>query len=263
MDFFRQTIDAMHKELFYLSFYFQGEPFLHKGFLDMVRYASSKNMYTATSTNAHFLTDENARKTIESGLDRLIISLDGTTQKTYEQYRRNGQMDKVLEGARNIIKWRKALNSKTPMVVFQFLVVRPNEHQVDEVRQLTKEMGLDDVWFKTAQIYDYQNDPNRLIPSTEQFSRYRKDAAGQTVPKNKMPNHCWKMWHSNVITWDGKVVPCCFDKDAQHIIGEMSTSGMKEIWESKKYNEFRAKLMRGRKNIDICSNCSEGLKVWS
>jgi radical SAM protein with 4Fe4S-binding SPASM domain len=124
-------------------------------------------------------------------------------------------------------------------------------------------MGLDDVWFKTAQIYDYQNDPNQLIPSTDQFSRYRKDAAGHTVPKNKMPNHCWKMWHSNVITWDGKVVPCCFDKDAQHIIGEMTTNGMKEIWESKKYNQFRAELMRGRKNIDICSNCSEGLKVWS
>jgi radical SAM protein with 4Fe4S-binding SPASM domain len=263
MDFFRQTIDAMHKELFYLSFYFQGEPFLHKGFLDMVRYASSKNIYTATSTNAHFLTDENARKTIESGLDRLIISLDGTTQETYEQYRRNGQIDKVLEGTRNIIKWRKALNSKTPMVVFQFLVVRPNEHQVDEVKQLAREMGLDDVWFKTAQIYDYQHDPNQLIPSTDQFSRYRKDAIGHTVPKNKMPNHCWKMWHSNVIAWDGKVVPCCFDKDAQHIIGEMSTKGMKEIWESKKYNEFRADLMRGRKNIDICSNCSEGLKVWS
>jgi len=229
----------------------------------MVRYASSKSIYTATSTNAHFLTDENARKTIESGLDRLIISLDGTTQETYEQYRRNGQMDKVLEGTRNIIKWRKALNSKTPMVVFQFLVVRPNEHQVDEVKQLAREMGLDDVWFKTAQIYDYQHDPNQLIPSTDQFSRYRKDAIGHTVPKNKMPNHCWKMWHSNVIAWDGKVVPCCFDKDAQHIIGEMSTKGMKEIWESKKYNEFRADLMRGRKNIDICSNCSEGLKVWS
>jgi len=135
--------------------------------------------------------------------------------------------------------------------------------QVDEVRQLTREIGLDDVWFKTAQIYDYQNDPNGLIPSTEQFSRYKKDAAGQTIPKNKMPNHCWKMWHSNVITWDGKVVPCCFDKDAQHIIGVLGEKEMKEIWESKNYNEFRAELMRSRKNIDICSNCSEGLKVWS
>jgi radical SAM protein with 4Fe4S-binding SPASM domain len=66
-----------------------------------------------------------------------------------------------------------------------------------------------------------------------------------------------------VITWDGKVVPCCFDKDAQHIIGTLGEKGMKEIWESKKYNEFRTELMRSRKNIDICSNCSEGLKVWS
>ncbi|MCR6720110.1 MAG: hypothetical protein NVV59_07350 [Chitinophagaceae bacterium] len=66
-----------------------------------------KKIYTATSTNAHYLTDENARRTIESGLDRLIISIDGTTQEVYEQYRVGGQLNKVIEGARNIVKWKK------------------------------------------------------------------------------------------------------------------------------------------------------------
>ena len=122
-DFFRDTIDKLHKELLYLSFYFQGEPFLNKGFLDMVAYASSKGIYTATSTNAHFLDEETARKTVLSGLDRLIISIDGTTQETYEQYRRGGELNKVIAGARNMVKWKKELKSKTPYLVFQFLVV--------------------------------------------------------------------------------------------------------------------------------------------
>jgi len=65
----------------------------------MVAYAGSKNIYTATSTNAHYLNDENARKTIESGLDRLIISLDGTSQEVYSQYRIGGDLEKVLAGA--------------------------------------------------------------------------------------------------------------------------------------------------------------------
>jgi MoaA/NifB/PqqE/SkfB family radical SAM enzyme len=89
----------------------------------MVAYASAKGIYTATSTNAHYLNDRNAKRTVESGLDRLIISIDGTTQDVYEQYRVGGRLEKVLEGARNIVKWKKELKSKTPFVFFQFLVV--------------------------------------------------------------------------------------------------------------------------------------------
>src|SRR6266702_1244054 len=101
-DFFRDTIDQLHRELFYLVFYFQGEPYLNPAFLDMVQYASSKKIYTATSTNAHYLNDANAKRTVESGLDRLIISIDGTTQEVYQQYRVGGRLNKVIEGKKNI-----------------------------------------------------------------------------------------------------------------------------------------------------------------
>lgn len=261
-EFFMQTIDEIHKELLYLVFYFQGEPYLNPAFLDMVRYAADKNIYTATSTNAHYLNDANARKTVESGLDRLIISIDGATQEVYQQYRRGGSLDKVIEGAKNIVYWKRTLKSKTPFVIFQFLVVRPNEHQIEEVQQLAKEVGVDDVWFKTAQVYDYLNDPNQLIPVNEKFSRYKKDAAGNYKVKNKLHNHCWKLWHANVITWDGMIVPCCFDKDAKHLLGNLRKQSFKEIWHNNNYKRFRSRLMSGRKNIDICANCSEGTKVW-
>ena len=137
-DFFKSTIDDIHQYLLYLIFYFQGEPYLNPDFLDMVKYASSKKIYTATSTNAHYLTDENAKRTVESGLDRLIISIDGTTQDVYKQYRVGGNLDKVIEGAKNIVKWRKELNSKTPFIFFQFLVVKPNEHQIEDIKKLAK-----------------------------------------------------------------------------------------------------------------------------
>ncbi len=260
--FFRKTIDEMHRELLYLIFYFQGEPYLNPAFLDMVKYASGKKIYTATSTNAHYLTEANARKTVESGLDRLIISIDGTTQEVYQQYRVGGKLDKVLEGARNIVTWKKKLNSKKPFVVFQFLVVKPNEHQMDDVKKLAEEIGVDDVWYKTAQVYDYKNDPNGLIPGIDRYSRYKKNEKGEWQPKNKLANHCWKLWHANVITWDGLVVPCCFDKDAQHQLGDLGKQSFREVWDNEQYREFRKQLMHSRKNIDICSNCSEGTKVW-
>lgn len=261
-DFFRQTIDQLSKDLLYLVFYFQGEPYLNPGFLDMVKYASGKGIYTATSTNAHYLTDENARKTVESGLARLIISIDGTTQDVYQSYRVGGKLNKVLEGAKNIVKWKKELKSKTPFVFFQFLVVKPNEHQIEDVKRLANEIGVDEVRFKTAQVYDYTNDPNKLIPTIQKYSRYRKNQQGDMEFKNALHNHCWRLWHATVISWDGLVVPCCFDKDAQHTLGDLKGKSFKEVWHNDKYKRFREQVLLSRKNIDICANCSEGTRVW-
>jgi len=260
-DFFRETIDDIHKELLYLIFYFQGEPFLNPDFLEMVQYAHKKGIYTATSTNAHYLTDAKAKQTVESGLDRLIISIDGTTQDVYQQYRVGGKLEKVLEGARNIVKWKRELNSKTPFVFFQFLVVKPNEHQIEDIKKLAKEVGVDQVRFKTAQVYDYETDPNQLIPANEKYSRYKVGKDGRMKIKSGLNNHCWKLWHANVITWDGLVVPCCFDKDAMHRLGNLKMQSFKEVWSNDNYKQFRKELMTSRKNIDICANCSEGLKV--
>jgi radical SAM protein with 4Fe4S-binding SPASM domain len=261
-DFFRQMIDQLAPELLYLTFYFQGEPYLNPDFLEMVKYATSKKIYTATSTNAHYLNDEIARRTVESGLDRLIISLDGTTQEVYSQYRIGGNLQKVMDGAANIVKWKKKLNRKTPYVFFQFLVVRPNEHQIQEARELVMKTGVDGIRYKTAQIYDYEKDPNQLIPQHSSLTRYRKKADGSYEAKNPLRNHCWRLWHSPVITWDGLVVPCCFDKDAKHRLGDLKNKPFKEIWKQPEYLDFRRKILKGRSEIEICANCSEGVKVW-
>lgn len=261
-ELFRKTIDELQHTLSYLIFYFQGEPYLHPQFIDLVGYASSKKIYTATSTNAHYLNDEMAKHTIQSGLDRLIISIDGTTQESYESYRIGGKLDKVIEGTKNIIRWKRELKSLTPFVVFQFLVVRQNEHQIEAVQKLGKELGVDHVALKTAQIYDYENGSD-LIPTIDKYSRYKKDPSGKYSIKNELLNHCWKMWHSCVVTWDGKVVPCCFDKDAHHVMGDLNQQSFKEIWTSEKYNAFRTSLLKSRSEIEMCKNCTEGTKVWA
>jgi len=261
-NFFKETIDSLYKDLLYLIFYFQGEPYLNPQFLEMVNYASQKGIYTATSTNAHYLTDEMAKKTVESGLDRLIISIDGTTQDVYESYRIGGKLDKVLQGAQNMVKWKKELKSNTPHLIFQFLVVKPNEHQIEDAKKLTKELGVDEIRFKTAQLYDYELG-NDLMPTIDEYSRYKKNKDGTYSIKNKLLNHCWKLWHSCVITWDGKVVPCCFDKDAQHQLGDLQKNTFSNLWQSEPYQNFRRSLLKSRSEIDICKNCSEGTKVWS
>lgn len=260
-DLFNRTIVEMAPHLYYLTFYFQGEPYLNPNFLEMVKFANKHKIYTATSTNAHYLKDDMSKKTIESGLDRLIISIDGTTQETYESYRIGGKLEKVIEGAKNVIKWKKKLNSSTPHVIFQFLVVKPNEHQIEDVLALGKEIGVDEVRLKTAQVYDYENG-NELIPDNDDYSRYKENKDGTWSVKNKMVNSCWRMWQSCVITWDGGVVPCCFDKDATHQLGQLKDDDFKSIWKSAPYQSFRQSLLISRSEIDICKNCTEGTKVW-
>lgn len=259
---FKRLIDELEETLSYLTFYFQGEPYLHPKFLSLVSYAAQKGIYTSTSTNAHYLNDKQARDTVESGLNRLIISIDGTDQSTYESYRVGGNLEKVLEGTRNVLKWRAAFKSATPYVVFQFLVVRPNEHQVPEVQALAEKMGVDHVALKTAQVYDFQNGSD-LIPTIDQYSRYRKKQDGTWEIKNQLLNHCWKMWNSCVITWDGRVVPCCFDKDAHYTLGNLSQNTFTEIWRGELYQQFRRSILKSRNEIDICTNCTEGTKVWA
>ena len=255
-------LEQLARKTMYVNFYFQGEPFIHPGFLRLVSFANAKNMYTSTSTNGHFLHDALARQTVESGLDRLIISIDGLTQEVYEQYRIHGKLEKVLEGARNIVKWKKELKSQTPLVVFQFLVVAPNEHQVKDVLALANEIGVDEVRFKTAQIYNYASG-HPLIPKNEKYSRYKRMSDGTYVVKNALENHCWRMWSGCVMTWDGRVVPCCFDKDATHVLGHVDQRNFHEIWTGLKYRAFRKQVMSGRNQLDICSNCSEGTQVWA
>ena len=259
---YKKTIDELSGRLWYLLFYFQGEPYLHQQFFELIAYASARNIYTATSTNGHYLTKENALRTVESGLDRLIISIDGTTQETYESYRIGGSLEKVIAGTRNLISAKKELKSRTPHVIFQFLVVRSNEHQLEEIKKLAIELGVDEVGIKTAQIYDYENG-HSLIPENEKYSRYRKNKDGKYELKNHYLNHCWKLWHSAVITWDGTVVPCCFDKDALFKMGSLKEKSFREIWKDKAYHDFRSSLVKSRNEIEMCRNCTEGITVWA
>ena len=275
---FKIYIDQPGKKLLFLVLYFQGEPYLNRYLFDLISYAKSKKIYVWTSTNGHFLTDENIRRTIESGLDKLVISLDGTNQEAYEKYRVGGSYETVVEGIRNFIRIRKEVGARHPRLEIQFLVLKSNQHQTKEIKKLGNSLGVDRTVLKTAQFYDFEQG-NPLMPAEGKYSRYRlvkssrqsavgswqsavgswQSAVGSRryVIKNKFPNRCFRMWSGCVITWDGKVVPCCFDKDADHSMGDLNEQSFEEIWKGEKYRELRTRILKNRKSVEICRNCSQ------
>lgn len=120
LDTHQTMLKQLSKSVFYINYYFQGEPFLHPQFLDLIKEAKKHSIYTSTSTNAHFISKEKAVEIVNSRLDRLIISIDGTAEETYENYRVNGKLKKVLEATEYLIDAKKSLIQKRHISFFNF-----------------------------------------------------------------------------------------------------------------------------------------------
>jgi radical SAM protein with 4Fe4S-binding SPASM domain len=256
LDLFEKVIRESKDYLTFLHLYFQGEPYLHPQFTELVKTANKAGIFTSTSTNAHYLNKKNVSLTLASGLKQLIISMDGITQEIYQDYRVGGKLSKVQEGLVLLLKERKASGTRYPRVVLQFLVTGKNEDQIPELRKWANEIGVDELQLKSIQVYGFEKG-SPLIPKNNRYSRYIQKKNGEWRLKKEIRNKCWRMWQGAVVTWDGRVVPCCFDKDATHVMGKIKEKAFQEIWKGNPYQIFRKQLLSDRQQIDICKNCTE------
>jgi len=253
---FQKILERLSPDLFYLTLYFQGEPMLNPHFSEMVTMARNQNIFVATSTNGHYLDDKNIDSIIKSGLNHLIISLDGLDQQTYEKYRVNGDLPIVIEGIKRLVAAKKAMKSNAPFIELQFIVMRHNEHQMEQMREFSKLVGVDKLAFKTAQVYNFDAE-STIIPNLKSKSRYRQTSYGKWVIAKKIRNRCHRIWSSLVITWDGKVVPCCYDKNADHKQSNLIEETLSDIWKNQNYTAFRKQVLINRSETEICRNCGE------
>jgi radical SAM protein with 4Fe4S-binding SPASM domain len=256
-ELFDKIIRETGDYLYNINLFFQGEPMLHPLFFSFLE--RCRNINSVVSTNGHFLNEENSEKLVRSGLKKLIISLDGMDQGTYSSYRINGDLNTVLDGIRNVTKIRDRSNSALK-IELQFLVNRLNEKQVEDVRRFAKSVHAG-IKLKSMQVYS-NDSMDYWLPADEHFRRY-KNTDGIFSIKNDLKNRCLRMWFNPVVTWDGKVVPCCFDKDAEHVLGDLNTDTFMDIWNGPKYRVFRKQIFMGRDTIEICRNCTSGLRLRS
>jgi len=254
-ELYKKLIDELKPTLQHVILYFQGEPFLNDQLFDMISYAHQARIYSSTSTNGQFLNEITARKIIHSGLDKLIVSVDGSTQETYQTYRVGGNLQKILDGITSLVKMKKELKSMTPFIEIQFLVLRTNEHQLKDMKKLAKSLQVDRLTFKTAQLYDFKNG-NNLLTTNDRFARYKKGEEGIYRLKGSQSNHCWRLWSGAVINVQGDVLPCCFDKSSEFSFGNIFKSTFLKCWQSTDASGFREKIINSRKQIEMCRNCT-------
>jgi radical SAM protein with 4Fe4S-binding SPASM domain len=257
IDTFRSVMEQFGKDIFFLLIYHQGEPYINPHFLNFVKLAKEKNIYVTTSTNGHYFTDENIDMTIDSGLDSMIVSVDGITQESYAKYRVRGKLDKVLDGTRKLMLRKTEKRSRTPNVALQFLVMKHNEHEIPQIKKLAKELGVDRLLIKNIEVHSVEQ-ANEWLPADDIYRRYDFDG-NQLVVKGIEKNSCTRPWLSTLVNWDGEIVPCCFDKNGNYPMGNIANGNtLAEIWRGQSFSEFRSKLLKDRQSIDICSNCNQG-----
>ena len=237
-----------------IQFYFQGEPLLNKELPQMIREAHEAGLYTIVSTNAQALTQPLAEELVRAGLNCIIISMDGLTDETYNVYRVGGRLDQCKAALRYLREAKDrtpyTLHS-TPIIELQCLRLRTNEQEWREFKKQYKALGADRLVFKTAQLYDYANG-HPLMPSDARYSRYEKGADG-LFRRKKMHRGCLRVWSGVVVTTNGDVLPCCYDKSRMHAYGNIMSSSMKELFADERAIAFRRAALH--EQPQICQEC--------
>ena len=237
---YTKTIDQIKDYCVWLSLYSWGEPFLNRRIHEFVSYAHQNRIATIMSTNlVKPLSPEMAENIIKSGLDVLIVSLDGITQEVYEKYRVGGRLDRVLDNLRLLVQTKKELGYATPHVEWQFIVMRQNEHQMEEGPPAGDRDRSRLSNFQKRGLPPWNGRPQRggALASRDHPDYLRNDPF--VKPYQEDGRRCWRLWRSAVVNWDGGLAPCCYLTDKSEDFGEVTDSSIKEIWNNENYTTAR------------------------
>ena len=239
-----------------INFGWSGEPLLNKDIFKMVKYASSKGIETGISTNTIFL-NQYIDEALNSGLDDLIVCLDGASKETHEKYRIGSDFESIKNNIQEFCQEKKRRNFKKPRVTLQCLLTKYNEHEVPVIIELAKNLGVNSLDLKTLSLgsgvalTEKIKRAKEFLPS-DKYSRYElKD--GKTILKSKPKLCSWL--RQSVILWNGDVTSCCYDFEGDLKIGNVfKDGGFKKVWKGEKYKKYRRKIIR--REFDLCKNCS-------
>jgi MoaA/NifB/PqqE/SkfB family radical SAM enzyme len=200
LDNFKKIIDINKDYAFMIALHFTGEPLLNDSIYDMINYAHLNKMATYLSSNFQHFRKEDACRIVSSGLDLLTVSIDGASQETYRRYRQKGELAGIFQNIQAVINAKRELQASWPRVNLQFLVMEHNEHEIAEIKNIAKGLGVDTLEFKPLGLYPVNK---YLLPKNPKYVRraYRRTGI------RRKP--CWWLWSSLVVLWNTEVVPCC------------------------------------------------------
>lgn len=256
-DNFQKLLDEAGGYLLEIDLFNWGEPFLNNDIFKILAYAHQKKVKVRVSSNLNHFPEGYERELVQSKPHHLVVSLDGTTQATYEKYRVGGSIDLVRNAVSRIAEEKRRTRSPFPFITWQFIVMRHNEHEVEEAKNLVHTWGFDRLVFAKN-----RGDMGQELFETD---RTKVEKHGEWLPqaspgKTFKAVTCRRPWQESVVNWNGSVSPCCLFYDEKYDFGNAFKDGFTAVWNNKKYRAARRLIKTGQsedKNL-VCWNC-----IWN
>lgn len=224
----------------------QGEPLLHEDFAEIVRKVKKAGLSPVVFTNGLLLNPGRSRDIIRAGLDSIRFSADGASEETYQLNRVGGKFEKVYQNMRDIACIAKEENSPIK-IVWQFIALANNEHEIPKARGMAREMGIGFL------VKSFAESIPELTARNPKYNRKLK------------PKPCTDIYQMFCIYWNGDVVPCCYDVSGKEILGNVINHTIEETWNSPKYQQFRKYVAQAvlypKVEPQLCKTCLRWLSL--
>ncbi|ATH09145.1 hypothetical protein BIY24_14695 [Halobacteriovorax marinus] len=234
-ELFKSIIDQVKNYAEVIDLDLFGEILLHPKFDEFIKYGKSQGLKMMVSTNITRLNEKYSKRLIDSGLDFITLSLDGAKKETFESVRVGGNYEKCVENVETFLR----LNKRKVFSTIQIINMKQTQRELIDFVEKFKNHDADIV---------------RIIPYTSHDPK-KKDL---NCDYNYTPseNHCAFLWRTMVITWNGKVVPCCQDWDNNIVLGDMTKNNLNEIWNGEEFTKMRRDhIDNNRIDYEICQGC--------
>jgi MoaA/NifB/PqqE/SkfB family radical SAM enzyme len=237
LDLFRNIADqAADLDIGNIKLAGLGEPLLDNGIVDKVAYAKKKNLHVKLFTNGMLLDPSKSRQLIDSGLDEIIVSIDGGTPSVQEAIRKGSDFQRIrdnLERLQLIRQERRAAGEKVPRTVIGVTYQEANR---------AERKSIQENWGHLA-------DRIRLFPI------HNWEVGAELPARASYP--CHLPFFQMAICWDGRVALCCIDYECRHPLGDVSKESIASIWQGKPAEDLRKLHLECKpESIVTCRGCS-------
>jgi len=253
MDLFHTIVDRMTphvKNVERVDLWSLGEPLLDPHLFERIQYLKDKGFRNlAISTNADLMDEEKQTLLLQSGIETVIVSIDGVKKETHEAIRRGADFDRVVKNAENIIKLRDEGNYSTRFII-RFIRQDTNRDQWDAFKTYWNER-LTRQKRDFVALYDMHNHGGYVADKDNLLNEDQVTNAMESKP-------CHHIYSTLIILADGSVALCSADfLEAKFDLGNVRQTDPVDAFNSGAFNKIREIHSSGRKSsIGLCANCT-------
>lgn len=250
---FKKIIDKIYRYINTIFLYWMGEPFLNPHIYKMIEYAKHKKTYVVVCTNGEIL---NATTLIKSGLDEIQFQIAGVSQEAHSKYRVGSHIENISKNIKEVIAERKERNKKHPKIILGLIVTKYSESEIPKFFNWAKTVGVDETMLIKLWVRNYQQ-AKEFLPTDEKYWIYSRNAfdKGELKIRSRPKGRCYHIWHSVTINWEGDILPCCVDANNRYGMGNILDDNLINIWNNKKYQDFRRKIFADQLLSSLCRLC--------